>query len=226
MGLRYDFDILRTAPEATLAGTSADPAASADRADPFKALFRDPKTAQALRNASPKVRALFERSGFGFDCYDCGAPAGHYPAHDEDDRALVIANLAENLFESDLEGEDFQGFDFAEFLDLVDTAVPLVLDAPAPQALPLGSPGDPPGLAPVLDYDPWAEPKKGAKVGSLGLPGAPLPQPDSELGSQAMMRAEVRTEMRSGGIIGLLGSPGKALGATVAFLGLIYLIKA
>jgi hypothetical protein len=228
MTLRYDFDICRELPEAVFADPGlADGDARSNQPGAYRALFRDPRTAEALRNASPNVRDLFDRSGFGFTTYDSGAPTGHYPAQDEDSRANVIAKLAENLFEADLSGEDFNGFDFAEFLDLVDMSEPIQLD-PQPATPPL-SPGltDPvPNMAPALDYDPWAEPKKGAKVDTLGVPGMQLDPGEQSMGSKAMMRAEVRTEMKTGGITSLLGSPGKAFGALAAFVGLIYLIKA
>jgi len=102
MALAYDFDIFEVIPDSgkpdpqldgflTAAGfVSRDECATV-------ALFRDPRTAEALRRAPSALRDYFVASGFGFNTYQSGAPAGRYPAKDEAARLAIILRLTENV---------------------------------------------------------------------------------------------------------------------------------
>lgn len=101
MSLAYDFDILDVIP----GGGASDPQFDGflkeigfkPKADAASvALFRDPRTAEALRNGSPMLRDYFLASGFGLNTYQSGAPAGRYPAKDEAARMDIIRRLTEN----------------------------------------------------------------------------------------------------------------------------------
>ncbi|MFN3844764.1 MAG: hypothetical protein ACK4RZ_02945 [Paracoccaceae bacterium] len=101
MTLAYDFDILDVIPEDDASDPQLDvflkEIGFKPNTDPGSvALFRDPQTAEALRNASPALRNYFLASGFGFNTYQSGAPAGRYPAKDEAARMSIICRLTEN----------------------------------------------------------------------------------------------------------------------------------
>jgi hypothetical protein len=101
MILKYDFDIFDVVPGQTdmdleLGGFLLQNGLNADDRDNKIALFRDERTANALRNAPPQLRAFFLASGFGLNTYHSGAPENRYPACDEDARLDVIGRLAAN----------------------------------------------------------------------------------------------------------------------------------
>ncbi|MFN4130758.1 MAG: hypothetical protein ACK4GC_13235 [Paracoccaceae bacterium] len=101
MALAYDFDIFEVIPNSGLSDPELDGFLSGVGLRPQSdsatvALFRDLRTAEALRRAPPALRAYFVASGFGFNTYDSGAPAGRYPAKDEAARLALIYRLTEN----------------------------------------------------------------------------------------------------------------------------------
>jgi hypothetical protein len=93
------------------------------------ALWRDPQVVEALRRADEPVRQLFLKSGFGVNRYDSGAPAGRYPARDENARLHCLQRLTDNWIEAlegdELDGADWGGFDIAAFLISVAEAEPI-----------------------------------------------------------------------------------------------------
>lgn len=135
MALTYDFDIFdpsgqRTASAAGLDGFMAQAGFSGSSAEGVVALFRDPKTADALRRAPMPLRDYFLRSGFGTNTYHSGAPAGRYPAQDEEARLAIIERLTENavhfhLPPSDLKDASEETFNLADFLHHLTEATPI-----------------------------------------------------------------------------------------------------
>jgi hypothetical protein len=121
MPLRYDYDIHWIVPREiggdTDAGDAPDDSASAhiERGN-YRALFRDPATAQALRDSDPRLQEYFTASGFGFTTHDSGAPEGCFPAEDLAARNDVIERLTENLSVHDLNGVETTGFSFDDFI--------------------------------------------------------------------------------------------------------------
>ncbi|TMV06865.1 hypothetical protein FGK63_12140 [Ruegeria sediminis] len=93
------------------------------------ALFRDVRTADALRAASPAIRRLFLNSGFGLNTYDSGVPAGYYPAEDEEARNQILRQLVGDMKNTRLRGEYCGDFELAGFLDHILTAKPLITPA-------------------------------------------------------------------------------------------------
>lgn len=123
MAMRYDFDMVTVTPEG-LPDRFGDLAITGIGAEKT-AMFRDPKTAEALRNADQAVRTFFLESGFGLQDYDSGAPPDRYPISDEDHRIRVIERLTANLGTHDLTGANWGTFDFQAFLAGLDQAKPL-----------------------------------------------------------------------------------------------------
>ncbi|MEX0317792.1 MAG: hypothetical protein AB3N21_07560 [Ruegeria sp.] len=131
MGLKYDFDICPEVSEeivendvrADLQGQAAGSFASSPRP---VAMFRDVRTSDALRRASPRVRQLFLASGFRLGVYDSGAPEGFYPAEDEAVRHLILSNFVENMKNTPLRGEYCGDFDFSEFMEHILAAKPIL----------------------------------------------------------------------------------------------------
>ena len=164
MSFSYDFDIHWIIPQEVM----ADPAIAkmmgeigfqANTRGNYVALFRDPRVVEALRGADPKVMALFEAAGFGFNVYDSGAGPGRYPAKDEAARTDVVARMAEAMKEMDYKGADLNGFDFGAFLKVVVEAKPVDMGAGAPP------PAPPSGAAqPASIDDAFANPKAGSPV--------------------------------------------------------------
>lgn len=119
MGLEYDFDIVAIAPD------EVDPEhamTAVTGTPPARARFRDVKTADALRGASPKIRRIFEESGFSLETCNSGFPSGIYASDQSDDRARVLDRLFRNIRNIGVQGEYCGEFDFWEFLDHVRTA--------------------------------------------------------------------------------------------------------
>lgn len=135
MAMRYDFDMVTVTPDG-LPDQFGDLTATGVGAEKT-AMFRDPKTAAALRDADQAVRTFFLDSGFGLQDFDSGAPPGRYPISDEDPRIRVIERLTANLSTHDLTAAKWGEFDFQAFLAGLDQAIPLedeTLLAPTPQA--------------------------------------------------------------------------------------------
>ncbi|MBN2629817.1 MAG: hypothetical protein JXR75_04680 [Rhodobacteraceae bacterium] len=139
MTLNYDFDIFDVAEGGE--GSGADPfdldlARLLSRIDGTAAtgekiaLFRDPRTADALRRAPQALRDFFQMSGFGLNTYASGAPRGRYPAKDEAARLDIIRRMAHAAqtcalppLEDYPEGGD--GFRLGEFLWELEHAEPM-----------------------------------------------------------------------------------------------------
>ncbi|NEX47375.1 hypothetical protein [Pseudotabrizicola algicola] len=143
MALAYDFDIFEVIPDAGTSDPELDgfltAAGFVSKTEAATvALFRDPRTAEALRRAPPALREYFVASGFGFNTYDSGAPAGRYPAKDEAARLAVIFRLTENasrhaLPRPDDAPEGGEVFRLGAFLAELDRAQPI--DMPEPPAV-------------------------------------------------------------------------------------------
>lgn len=137
MALAYDFDIFRIIPDfgpsdAGLSGLLKDVAATAQQDSMTVALFRDARTAEALRRAPSSLRTYLLESGFGLNTYSSGAPAGHYPASDEAVRLDLIQRLADNARrfalpspEDSAEGGD--AFRLGAFLEALEQSQPIVM---------------------------------------------------------------------------------------------------
>jgi hypothetical protein len=122
MSQSYDFDLLPPQADARAAGR--------------RARFRDPRTAAAFAAAPQPVRDYLRGAGFDDGTYHSGAPAGRFPADDDDDRAALIEQLAATVGRHDLPvaadgpAEAGEGFSLPAFLEAVMTAEPLPPDAP------------------------------------------------------------------------------------------------
>lgn len=136
MALNYDFDMFDVVPS----DVSDDPElqqflndAGFDMAPETGqiALFRETRTAEALRHAPEPLRAFFLESGFGLNTYDSGAPCGRYPAKDEEARLDLIGRLTENAANFPLASAAMGDEDFClpDFLDQLGKSSPV--DFPA-----------------------------------------------------------------------------------------------
>lgn len=144
MALRYDFDIVDTmSPQAGREAATARLLSSAGvrRDDPAQrvALFRDRRTALALRSAPKGLRSCFIASGFGLSVFESGLPSGRYQARDETARLDVITRLTENLTRFELpRAEDYpigdNVFRMGDFVQALAQARPLDPARPAAQA--------------------------------------------------------------------------------------------
>ena len=114
MVLEYDFDIVAVDP-----GTG-DP----DGRPVLRAMFRDVKTADALRATSPKIRKIFQDAGFGLESTESEMIHGLYRSGDEADRLRVLRALFKNVRKLGLRGEYCGEFDLRQFLKDVKTARP------------------------------------------------------------------------------------------------------
>jgi hypothetical protein len=135
MTLRYDFDMvamtLEGLPDAfanlEMTGIGAEKVA----------MFRDPETMNALSQADAAVQSFFTQSGFALQTFDSGAPPGRFLQRDEEARLRIIDNLTRNLGTHNLEGADWGGFVFSDFMQALSQAEPLDDDrllAPALQS--------------------------------------------------------------------------------------------
>lgn len=139
MSLRYDFDILRTASDdqtfETLSGETKDGVRPV-------AMFRDVKTSDALRGASPKIRKIFQDAGFELAAHDSGIAPDVYSPADKADRDQILQVLFANIKNQGVQGEYSGEFDLLQFLAHVKRARPVqgivqpVMTAPAPEPMP------------------------------------------------------------------------------------------
>lgn len=140
MPLRYDYDIHWIIPpemqdDTEVRGALDDRARDHSERGNYRALFRDPATAEALRDADPRLQEYFTASGFGFTTYDSGAPEGCFPIADLAVRNDVIERLTANLSIYDLSGLEPTGFSFDDFIAYEVEAKPVEMppaDEPEP----------------------------------------------------------------------------------------------
>ena len=160
MALRYDFDMVTMTPEGlpdqfgdlVLTGVGAEQVA----------MFRDPNTVAALKQADSAVRSYFTDSGFALKQFDSGAPPGRFPERDEEARIAVIDRLTANLETHDLANAAWGEFDFDAFMDALATAQPVEDKLLAP-------PKPPPGYNKELAAARIAsQKKKGRRMMALG----------------------------------------------------------
>ncbi|SHE34574.1 hypothetical protein SAMN05444279_101232 [Ruegeria intermedia] len=136
MGLTYDFDIVTIADESE----TENPEAGAQVAGrQVYAVFRDIRTADALRRASPRIRRIFVDAGFSLDSRRTGLECDLYPAEDAEARALILRRLFDNIRNRGVQGQYCGAFDILAFLQHVRRAQPLprrpVQERPKPAAL-------------------------------------------------------------------------------------------
>lgn len=102
MPLRYDFDIWDVVPRTELsprghAAALGDGGLALALPTHKLALFRDPATAAALRDAPPHIRQPFLTAGFGVRSRNGGTPIGFYRPEQEQLRNLIVQRLAEAI---------------------------------------------------------------------------------------------------------------------------------
>ncbi|NOE33937.1 MULTISPECIES: hypothetical protein [unclassified Ruegeria] len=122
MGLEYDFDIVNVAPDDF---DPEMPGAQKDGVRQVHAVFRDIRTADALRGTSPKIRKMFLDAGFSLESRNSGIVPGVFPAEDQTDRVRVLRSLFANIKTGGLRGEYCGEFDLMDFLNYVRTAQPM-----------------------------------------------------------------------------------------------------
>ncbi len=130
MSLEYDFDIVAIAPD------EVDPEhgqTSITGRPPVRARFRDIKTADALRAASPKIRRIFLESGFSLDESDGHLARGYFRPEDAEDRLLILKRLFANIRNMGVQGEYSGEFDFHHFLGHIRTAKPGTVNRKMPE---------------------------------------------------------------------------------------------
>ncbi len=132
MALRYDFDMVAMTPDG-LPDQFGDLALTGVATEKI-AMFRDPSTIAALKEADAAIRTFFTDSGFALQQFDSGAPAGRYPMRDEDARIAVIDKLSANLHTHDLANAAWGDFDFDAFMDTLSEAEPVEDSLLAPPA--------------------------------------------------------------------------------------------
>ncbi len=121
MSLEYDFDIVAIAPD------EVDPEhghTAITGRPPVRAQFRDIKTADALRAASPKIRRIFLESGFSLYGADGHLARGYYRPEDTHDRIAILKRLFANVRNMGVQGEYSGEFDFHHFLAHIRNAKP------------------------------------------------------------------------------------------------------
>lgn len=122
MSLTYDFDIVTIAEESE----TENPEAGAQVAGRHVyAVFRDIRTADALRRASPRIRRIFVDAGFSLESRRTGLERDLYPAEDAEARALILRRLFDNIRNRGVQGQYCGTFDILAFLQHVRRAQPL-----------------------------------------------------------------------------------------------------
>lgn len=141
MSLEYDFDIVAVAQDAidpehantVVTGTPA-----------VRAQFRNIRTADALRGASPKIRRIFMESGFSLETGVSTMPPGYYQSGETEDRDRILRRLFANIRNMGVQGEYCGEFDFWQFLNQIRTAQPGDNVAPVePRPVPRSAPEAP-----------------------------------------------------------------------------------
>lgn len=120
MALRYDFDMGTVTPDGLpdAFGNLEMTGVGGER----RAMFRDPETVAALRKADQAVQVFFIESGFALQTHDSGAPPDRFLQRDEAARLAVIEQLTNNLATHQLEGADWGGFAFPDFMAALSRA--------------------------------------------------------------------------------------------------------
>ncbi|MCG7521106.1 hypothetical protein [Ruegeria sp. Ofav3-42] len=121
MVLEYDFDIVVGEQREKDPNSAQSDASSGATA---RAQFRNVKTADALRAASPKIRKIFQDAGFDLESTSSDLTHGFFPPHDMPERERILRALFANIRDMGIQGEYCGEFDFHRFLDDVRTAKP------------------------------------------------------------------------------------------------------
>ncbi|WP_209505148.1 MULTISPECIES: hypothetical protein [unclassified Ruegeria] len=122
MGLEYDFDIVN------VALNEIDPEKLGSDSDVERqvcAVFRDIRTADALRGTSPKIRKIFLDAGFSLESRNSGIVPGVFPAEDQVDRVRILRSLFENIKSRGVQGEYCGEFNLWDFLHYIRMAQPM-----------------------------------------------------------------------------------------------------
>lgn len=130
MALQYDFDMVAISPEG-LPDKFGDLALTGVAADKV-AMFRDPKTVAAIKQADVAVQTFLTESGFALQHFDSGAPPGRFPVQDEEARIALIERLSSNLHTHEVSEADWGQFDFSDFMDALSSAQPIENELLAP----------------------------------------------------------------------------------------------
>ncbi|WP_299949336.1 hypothetical protein [uncultured Ruegeria sp.] len=154
MSLEYDFDIVAIAPD------EVDPEhgnTAVTGRPPVRAQFRNIKTADALRAASPKIRRIFLESGFSLDTVGGTRSSGYFRPEDSENRLVILKRLFANIRNMGVQGEYCGEFNFHHFLAHVRAAKPgHVLRSPPTRPVQPASTGS-------------ARPERRTLVGRLGF---------------------------------------------------------
>lgn len=103
MTLNYDFDVF-----SVLAAENGD-GGTADGEREIVALFRNQDTVDALMAADPRMRNLFEQSGFGIHAYASDSGVGQVPGGDLAAHAEILDRVSANVYEEYSEAEINEG---------------------------------------------------------------------------------------------------------------------
>jgi len=121
MSLNYDYDIHKVFPDElgqdpALADMMNSVGINLDSRANYVALFRDPATVEALKQADQATQDFLKASGFGLNVYDSGAPAGMYPPKDEKFHVDVLTRMTENMPKFALKKDDGSPFNIGQFM--------------------------------------------------------------------------------------------------------------
>ncbi len=131
MSLEYDFDIVNVALDDV---DPEKPGAQMGEGRQVHAVFRDIRTADALRGTSPKIRKMFLDAGFSLESRNSGIVPGVFPAEDHADRVQVLRSLFANIKTGGVRGEYCGEFNLMDFLNYVRMAQPMAGIVRTPQA--------------------------------------------------------------------------------------------
>lgn len=129
MQLAYDYDLFSTIPrelQSKYRSQFSELGLSSMMSSQI-ALFRDERTAAALKSADQTVQQFFLDAGFGLNVYSSGAPAGRYLARDDIGRLERMAKLAALMMEraDDLRVAHWGDFNFGDFMHYNAAAKPI-----------------------------------------------------------------------------------------------------
>lgn len=130
MTLEYDFDVYTVSGKERF-GASDNSRKKPDLGVSFQthgtkvALFRDPATAAALRDAPTSIRTLFLEAGFGLNSHFNGVPNGFFPEDDKAVRGHILNRLQRRLDKNIPLDHNKGDFHLVAFLDAVTEAQPI-----------------------------------------------------------------------------------------------------